>query len=89
MARQYVSVNASGALGLKTITSWNVRETSLAAPAIINIRDGGAAGTIILSVRMSSGESVGDSLEDAWKSTSLYFELVSGAATFNAAGSVE
>lgn len=88
MAKQYASVTSSSDLGLKTISSWNARETA-GSTAVFQVRLTDGSGQIILGVSLGANESVGDQLFDAWQSgTTFYFELVSGAVRFNAAGSV-
>lgn len=82
-AGKYVSVTATGALGLKRIESWSVRETA-GAVATVTLRTKDGSGTIVLSLYIPANGVFGDTVD--WLHDDFHLTVDTGAVRFSAQG---
>jgi hypothetical protein len=74
---------ASGSAGLTLLTAWHVKCT---AAAVLNIRKDGSGGAIIVPLKLSTDQCVGETYENALQGSDWYLEVVSGTVVASMSG---
>jgi hypothetical protein len=78
---------ATGDSGIKLLTSYHLKETSGTAAAVVNVRNGGGAGAVIIPIRLEANEFVDvEFTAPLLSSDKWYIEVASGSVTGSFSG---
>lgn len=74
---------ASGSAGLTLLCAFHVKCT---AAAVINVRKDGAAGAIIIPLKLATDQCVGEAYPNPLQGSDWYLEVVSGTVVASMSG---